>query len=102
MNYARLMAEDYLCEDGISDTGSDAANHDDSDMTFAVADDPFIVSNVSRLNLARAIGKKKVMSVSPANFYRFQLAPYDKSARNSIYMLRLERSIMRDYMKYNK
>ncbi len=102
MNYARLMAEDYLCEDSISANGNDTADQGNADMTFAVADDPFIVSNVSRLNLARAIGKKKVLSVPHANFYRFQLAPYDKSAKNSIYMLRLERSIMRDYMKYNK
>lgn len=91
MNYARLLAEDYLCEEEASDYSG----------AYKVADKPFIVSNVSRANLAKAIGKDKASSVPRRSFYRFQLAPYDSSLRNRLYMMRLERSIMRDYMKYN-
>ena len=90
MNYARLLAEDYLC-----------CSESDSD-TYDVADRPFIVSNVSRGNLARAIGKYRVHRVPADRFFRFQLAPYDRSIRNRIYMMRLEKSMMRDYMKFNK
>jgi hypothetical protein len=90
MNYARLLAEDYLAGSGPADAG------------YEVADRPFIVSNVSRANLARAIGKDRVHRVPADRFFRFQLAPYDRSLRNRIYMLRLEKSMMRDYMKYNK
>lgn len=90
MNYARLLAEDYLAGSGPADAG------------YEVADRPFIVSNVSRANLARAIGKDRVHRIPADSFYRFQLAPYDRSFRNWIYMLRLEKSMMKDYMKYNK
>lgn len=91
MNYARLLAEDYL-----SDVGAEPRAG-----KYEVADRPFIVSNVSRFNLSRAIGKDRVRKVPASRFYRFQLAPYDRNLSNSIMMLRLERSIMRDYMKYN-
>ncbi len=90
MNYARLLAEDYL-----------AGEFDGKPSGYTIADRPFIVSNVSRPNLARAIGRARVHSVPRSRFFRFQLAPYDRNLRNSVYMLRLERSIMRDYMKYN-
>ncbi len=90
MNFARLLVEDYL-----------AGSEPDSDG-YEIADRPFIVSNVSRASLARAIGKARVHRVPADRFFRFQLAPYDRSLRNRIYMLRLEKSMMRDYMKYNK
>lgn len=90
MNYARLLAEDYLCDDNLT-AGE-----------YEVADRPFIVSNVSRSSLAKAIGKVKAYSVPRSSFYWFQLAPYDRSIRNRLYMMRLEKSIVRDYMKYNK
>ena len=93
MNYARLLAEDYLTDAGIADSDPDS---------YAVADRPFIVSNVSRTNLAMAIGNKKVNSVPRESFYMFQLAPYDRCSQNSLYMKRLELAIMRAYMKYNK
>ena len=92
MNYARLLAEDYLADEITS-----------ADNTgYETACRPFIVSNVSRANLIRAIGKEKVRSVPAKRFFRFQLAPYDRNLRNSISMLRIERSIMRDYMKYSR
>lgn len=89
MNYAVLLAEDYLCDDAPADGG------------YRVADRDFIVSNVSRHNLKKAIGPEKLSALPRDRFFRFQLAPYDPSLRNRLYMLRLERSIMRDYMKYN-
>ena len=91
MNCARLLAEDYLCGD--TETVS---------CGYEIADKPFIVSNVSRANLKKAIGKDKVEAVPADRFFWFQLAPYDKSLKNRINMMRLERSIMRDYMKYNR
>lgn len=89
MNYARLLVDDFLGSGG------------DADCVMTVADRPFIVSNVSRRNLMKAIGRDKVAAVPKSSFFRFQLAPYDRNLRNTIYMKRLERSIMRSYMKYN-
>lgn len=90
MNIAELLVKDYI-RGGFRDAGRPAQS-----------DRSFIVSNVSRPALIRAVGKEKVCSVPAGNFYRFMLAPYDRSLRNRIYMLRLERSIMRDFRKYNK
>ncbi len=91
MNCARLLAEDYLC-DAFADRGEG----------YDIADRPFIVSNVSRSDLMKAIGRDKVRQVKPDRFFWFQLAPYDRSIRNRVTMKRLAESIMNDYMKYNK
>ena len=99
MNYARLLAEDYL---GTGHTSPCNETETINKYSFAIADKPFIVSNVSRSNLAKAIGRDKVEKISPDDFYWFQLAPYDRSLRNRIYMTRLEHSIMKSYMRYNR
>lgn len=89
MNYARLMAEDYLSDDG--------EDHEH----YMVADKPFIVSNVSRKNLIKAIGPEKVKPVPKKSFYWFQLAPYDRNLRNLAGMKMIEKEIMDNYFKYN-
>jgi len=90
MNYATLLVEDYI-QDKYKE-----------DAPYRKADRPFIVSNVSRANLIRAVGKDRVAEVPAEFFYRFQLASYDRNFSNTVYMLRLERSIMKSYFKYNK
>lgn len=99
MNYAGLLVEDYLG----AGSRSGSANADDTAENggYLKADRPFIVSNVSRVNLIRAVGREKVEQVPADHFCRFQLAPYDKSPRNIINMIRIERNIMRNYFRYN-
>ena len=91
MNCARLLAEDYLCDAFADQEGG-----------YDIADRPFIVSNVSRKDLMKAIGKDRVRQVKANRFFWFQLAPYDRSLKNKITMKRLAGSIMKDYMKYNQ
>lgn len=91
MNYAKLLVNEYF--------GSTAAAN--PDYGYAVASRPFIVSNVSRRNLIRAAGRERVCRVPAKYFYRFQLAPYDRSLKNRITMRSLERSIMRSFREYN-
>ncbi len=91
MNCARLLAEDYLCDAFADQEGG-----------YDIAYRPFIVSNVSRKDLMKAIGKDRVRQVKADRFFGFQLAPYDRSLKNKITMKRLAGSIMKDYMKYNQ
>ena len=93
MNYAKLLVNEYIY---------DKTSGPQPDYGYAVANRPFIVSNVSRRNLIKAVGHEKVERVPANKFYRFQLAPYDRSLKNRITMMQLERSIMRSFKKYNK
>ncbi len=125
MNYAELLAEDYFgdlsghinrleafgevsypesapgASAGAGDFDPDHEGAASPETSYVVADKPFIVSNVSRINLMNAIGRSKVTAVPKSSFYWFQLAPYDRSPKNLTYMFRLQRSIMRNYYKYN-
>ena len=94
MNYAKLLVNEYIAGENISGP--------QPDYGYTVANRPFIVSNVSRRRLIRAVGREKVKRVPTKNFYRFQLAPYDRSLKNLVTMRQLERSIMRSFIKYNK
>ena len=102
MNYASLLVEDYLHDAGSGQDPSagTAAPPSDNAADYIKADRPFIVSNVSRAGLAGAVGRSRAFSVPKDRFFRFQLAPYDRSVRNEAEMLRIERSILKNYRKY--
>lgn len=94
MNYAKYLVDDY-----VYGKFNEAAN----DRTeYFVADKPFIVSNVSRRNLMKAVGKEKIEGIPADRTFWFQVAPYDRSLKNTVSMLRLERGIMKNFRKYNK
>ena len=102
MNYARLLAEDYLTDEGITDADEAAGITGTGEHSYMIADSPFIVSNVSRRNLIKAIGRDKTGKIPRRAYYRFQLAPYDRSLRNLISMKRIEKIIMDNYSRYNQ
>ncbi len=109
MNYAKLLVNEYIYNNSFdvkecdgTERAGDTSSGPKPDYGYAVANKPFIVSNVSRRNLIKAVGREKVERVPSSKFFWFQLAPYDRSLKNLITMSRLERRIMRSFRKYNK
>ncbi len=98
MNYAKYLVDDYIY--GKYDNATDSCS-DTEDGKYFIADEPFIVSNVSRKNLIKAVGKEKVSKVPAEKVFWFQLASYDKNLKNTITMKRIEKSIMENFRKYN-
>lgn len=88
VNLAQYVVEDYIYHD-----------HKDD---FYIADKEFTVSAVSEKRLKKALAGTSAEQYISSNFYRFQLAPYDKGLKRSLRQEKADRLIMEEYFKHAK
>ena len=111
MNYLRnFLVNEYIYNKGVdvkdcdgTERAGDTSSGPKPDYGYAVANKPFIVSNVSRRNLI-AVGREKVDRVPKSGLYwsPARAIRHEPAEESYHYEAAPERSIMRSYRKYNR
>ena len=84
-NLAKLIVDDYVYN---------------KDSEFFIANKEFVASIVPKSVLKRNL-KKSNQNFKIKNFSRFTLAKYDLNLKRLYYQYKLDKKIIKDYIKYN-
>ncbi len=87
VNLAKLLVEDYI---------------ENKKPEYFLADRPFTVSVVPKAMLKLAQKSTGAKPYRIQNFYRFGLAPYDRSWRQYVYQLLWDIRTMKNHFRYNR